>query len=102
MKDRYNTLEFYLWSDSQIVLYWINSNKQLQQFVANRVNSIKVLFPASTWHYCPTHENPAEILIRGLTTQQMLLSSLWHGGPLASLFNSSNLSNTIRSNIRKL
>ncbi len=68
VKDRYDTLELYLWSDSQIVLYWINSNKQLKQFVANRVNSIKDLFPPS-------------ILTRGLTTQQMLSSSLWHNGP---------------------
>ena len=81
MNSRYDTLEVYLWSDSQIVLYWINSNKQLKQFVTNRVNSIKELFPPSTWHYCPTHENPADILTRGFTTQQMQSSSLWQNGP---------------------
>ncbi len=30
IKDRYDTLELYLWSDSQIVLYWFNSNNQLK------------------------------------------------------------------------
>ena len=69
-------LEVYLWSDRQIVLYWNNSDKQLKQFIANCVDSIKELFPPNTCHYCPTYENPEDILSRGLTTQQMLSSSL--------------------------
>ena len=81
MMDLYATLEVYLWSDSQIVLSWLRSNKQLKQFVANRVNSIRELFPPSIWHYCPTQENPADVLTRGLTNQQMLSSSLWKNGP---------------------
>jgi hypothetical protein len=44
IKNRYNALEVHLWSDSQIVLHWLSSNKQLKQFVANRVRSIKYLF----------------------------------------------------------
>ena len=81
MMDLYPTLEVYLWSDSQIVLSWLHSNKQLKQFIANRVNSIRELFPPSIWHYCPTQENPADVLTRGLTNQQMLSSSLWKNGP---------------------
>jgi len=27
----------YFWSDSQIVIYWIQSDKQLKRFKANRV-----------------------------------------------------------------
>ena len=81
MMDLYPTLEVYLWSDSQIVLSWLRSNKQLKQFVANRVNSIRELFPPSIWHYCPTQENPADVLTRGLTNQQMLSSSLWKNDP---------------------
>ena len=60
---------------------WLHSSKQLKQFIANRVNSIRDLFPASIWHYCPTQENPADILTHGLTTEQMLSSSLWKNGP---------------------
>ena len=65
MMDLYPMLEVYLWSDSQIVLSWLHSNKHLKQFVTNRVNSIRELFPPSIWHYCPTQENPADILTRG-------------------------------------
>ena len=81
MMDPYPTLEVYLWSHSQIVLSWLHSNKQLKPFVANRVNSIRELFPASIWHYCPTQENPADILTRGLTNQQMFSSLLWKNDP---------------------
>ena len=34
IKSQYDMLEVYLWSNSQIVLYWINSDKQLKQFMA--------------------------------------------------------------------
>ena len=30
IKNRYNVLEVHLWSDSQIVLHWLSSNKQLK------------------------------------------------------------------------
>ena len=44
IKSQYDTIEVHLWSDSQIVLYWINSDKQLiKQFIANRVDSIKAV-----------------------------------------------------------
>ena len=44
-------------------------------------NSIRELFPLSIWQYCPTQENPAGILTRGLTNQQTLTLSLWKNGP---------------------
>ena len=33
----YNNIPIYMWSDSQIVLYWIDSSKKLPQFVSHRV-----------------------------------------------------------------
>jgi hypothetical protein len=81
IKGRYESLQVHLWSDSQIVLHWLNSHKQLKQFVSNRVKSITDLFPSDYWRYCPTHENPADFLTRGLTTSQMHLSVLWNNGP---------------------
>ena len=70
-----------LWSDSQIVLHWIFSSKQLKPFVANRVKVICSLFPTSTWGYCQTKDNAADLLTRGIAPAQLQSSSLWAHGP---------------------
>ena len=57
-------------SDSQIVLHWISSNKLLKRFVANRVTEIRKLTTQNTWKYCPTELNPADLLTRGITSNQ--------------------------------
>ena len=66
LNTQYTDLEVILWTDSQIVLHWLNSNKDLQQFVRNRVQEIIHLFAASHWRYCPTKDNPADLLTRGI------------------------------------
>lgn len=33
------------------------------------------------WRYCPTSENPADLLTRGITVKQLKLSILWTTGP---------------------
>ena len=72
----------HLWSDSQIVLHWINSSKQLKPFiVSTRVSEIISAFPASCWQYCPSSDNPADPLTRGITSQQLVLSTTWKHGP---------------------
>ena len=70
-----------LWSDSQIVLKWISSTKPLKKFVANRVKEIKELIENSTWRYCPTEHNPADLLTRGLTAKHFVENTLWKHGP---------------------
>ena len=60
--------EFIYWSDSQIVLSWISSTKQLPQFVRTRVHKIKEITSSNTWRFCPTSMNPADLLTRGLDT----------------------------------
>ena len=71
LEQRYSTLEIYMWSDSEIVLHWLNSDKTLKQFVANRVQKIKQLVPATHWNYCPTKSNPADLLTRGINSKQL-------------------------------
>ena len=81
LSSRYPNLKVKIWSDSEIVLYWINSNRKLKQFVMHRINEMKGLFPVSTWNHCPTDQNPADLLTRGITTSQLQLSSLGNNGP---------------------
>jgi len=70
------------WGDSQIVLHWLASSKPLPQFVQHRVTEIKGAIPGAIWHFCPTAQNPADLLTRGVSFE--LLSSpgiLWWKGP---------------------
>ena len=55
----------YLWTDSQIVLYWLQSNKNLYAFVTHRVTEIYQLTYDATWSFCPTLDNPANLLTWG-------------------------------------
>ena len=76
----FSSLSIHMWSDSQIVLHWLNSGKPLPQFVANRKKEIKQLCPASCWHYCSTCDNPADLLTRGITSSQLQSSTIWLKG----------------------
>ena len=70
-----------LWSDSQIVLHWLKSTKLLKPFVNTRIQEVKKLTSISNWKYCPTTENPSDLLTRGITAHQLKISSLWKHGP---------------------
>lgn len=50
-------------------------------FVANRVGEIQSLTPPSSWHQCPGHENPADLVSRGVLGDQIVSSKLWMCGP---------------------
>ena len=76
----YSNISVHLWSDSQIVLCWIHSEKKLKQFVAHRVQEISQAFPITLWNYCPSRDNPADLLMRG-TSSAALSTSLWTNGP---------------------
>ena len=77
-------LSVFLWSDSQIVLHWIHhlkSSTQAKPFIANRIQEIKDSFPAEHWGFVPSSDNPADLLTRGLSIQQLQSSQLWLHGP---------------------
>ena len=79
-----NDTTIHLWSDSQITLHWIYDIKQTattKPFIANRVMEITQTFPASVWTYVPTDDNPADLLTRGISAEQLKSSQLWLYGP---------------------
>ena len=58
-------------------------------------------FPISMWSYTPSADNPADLLTRGVSTQQLLSSELWLHGPLW-LSNESNWPIWVPTNILHL
>ena len=69
------------WSDSQIVLYWFCSDKELKWFTENRVGEIRQLTNNASWRYCPSSDNPADLLTRGIQAQTLASFQLWKNGP---------------------
>jgi len=76
-----NILERHYWSDSMNTLYWIYSDKELKQFVANRVKKIRSLSSKTMWKYCPGLENPSDIASRGSSSAKLCSNLAWWEGP---------------------
>ncbi|XP_053968859.1 uncharacterized protein LOC128870282 [Anastrepha ludens] len=71
----------FLWTDSQIVLHWLELHSAtLSTFVGNRVSEIQDLTADVSWRHVPTKCNPADIVSRGCTALE-LSSSIWFSGP---------------------
>ena len=56
--------EITCWSDSTVVLYWLQGTETYKQFVANRVTKIQSHEDVG-WRYVPSGENPADMGSRG-------------------------------------
>jgi hypothetical protein len=78
----YEKLPVFLWSDSQIVLAWLNKHpSHWKTFVANRVSLIQTELPLATWSHVPTKENPADLATRGVKPIALANNNLWWHGP---------------------
>ena len=79
----------YLWSDSKIVLGYLNNDeRRFHTYVSNRLSQIHDISDKSQWHYVNTKLNPADLASRGIPSVQSLSQSIWFDGP-AFLWNSS-------------
>ena len=71
----------YFWTDSQIVLGYINNEeKRFHVFVTNRVSQIKNSTAKSQWHYVRSEDNPADLASRGMYPEELIKSD-WFSGP---------------------
>ncbi|KAF8783526.1 hypothetical protein HNY73_013677 [Argiope bruennichi] len=71
-----------LYSDSTIVLAWINTSLHLLKvFVSNRISRIQELTKEFSWHHVKTCKNPADIISRGMTPHHLMNNHLWWNGP---------------------
>ena len=60
------SIETWMWSGSKIVLSWLITEGTLKKCVADKIQAIKQATPKSKWNYCPTENNPADLLTRGI------------------------------------
>lgn len=71
----------YLWSDSQTVLRWIETEPRTRQiFVAHRLGEIAELTKVEEWRWVPTKMNPADCATRGDYMDQNAIK-MWLEGP---------------------
>ncbi|XP_069129210.1 uncharacterized protein [Argopecten irradians] len=69
------------WSDSQIVIHWLSSEKQQNKFIKNRRKEINDLTGSKHWRYVPTHCNSADLQTRGISAEEFQDNRLWFHGP---------------------
>lgn len=77
-------LQIYCWSDSQIVLQWLNkSSSTLKTYVANRVANIQTKSDNLNfkWNWISGNENPADLISRGTTIGELRGETKWWKGP---------------------
>jgi hypothetical protein len=73
--------ESYFWTDSRIVLGYIsNSQKRFPVYVSNRISKIRAHSSADQWHHVGGTHNPADIISRGSSADQ-LDRDMWFNGP---------------------
>ena len=72
----------HMWTDSQIVFHWIyKSHNHSKPFISHCVTEIIGAFPANSWSFTPSGDNPADLLTRGISAQQLFSLELWLHGP---------------------
>ncbi|XP_046749846.1 uncharacterized protein LOC124413362 [Diprion similis] len=72
----------YYWCDSTIVLAWIHGEPHLRKtFVANRVTEIQQLTSHEQWRHVRSEHNPADVISRGISPNQLNDLQLWWQGP---------------------
>ena len=71
----------YGWTDSIIVLHWLEGNPcYFKTYVGNRVSYIVDLIAPDCWGHVEGLENPADYASRGLTPSELLSHELWWSG----------------------
>ena len=77
-----NSLRYYCLSDSMVALSWIKADpSRWKAFVANRVVELQTLTSPDRWFHCSGVENPADLLTRGVTAEELIFLKVWLQGP---------------------
>ena len=71
----------YIWSDSKTALSWCSSYDKKEEFVSNRVRTIRENIPQAKLMYVESARNPADILTRKPKAEDLLENPQWWNGP---------------------
>lgn len=70
------------WTDSTIVLAWLNSHpSRWKTFVGNRVSEIVTTLESSQWSHVSSIQNPADCASRRVLPASLAENDLWFSGP---------------------
>lgn len=73
---------YYAWTESTIVLHWLRCTPNtLKTFVANRIATIAENTPTSIWAHVKSEDNPADLISRGISAEDLVRSKFWKHGP---------------------
>ena len=76
------TDESYLWTDSSIILTWIQGPpNNWKTSVSNTVAIIQEETSSAIWRHVPSQSNPADLISRGIEPTTLSTSTLWWKGP---------------------
>lgn len=82
LQDRLHINETLLFTDSSVVLAWLNTpSYTLKTFVANRVAKIVDNVPTECWYHVSGACNPADVCSRGALPSALLGMPEWLNGP---------------------
>ena len=101
---RSNRSVFTFWSDSCVVLDWIQNQKTLKSFVAHRDDEISRLLSSRSsapadWRCFPSNLNPADHGTRGLKSTD--ITEKWTKGRDFFDINRSPLANEAKQHVRR-
>ena len=75
-----STVTFY--SGSLDVIWWIRGHgRDFRPFVANRVGEIQMSSDPQQWQNVSTQQNPADMISRGISVEEIQNNALWLNGP---------------------
>ena len=70
------------WTDSITVMKYLkNESRRFHRFVSNKISFILNFTSSNDWFYVPTKMNPADIISRGSSPENLMNSELWNKGP---------------------
>ncbi|XP_047741410.1 uncharacterized protein LOC125179487 [Hyalella azteca] len=78
----FNYDDVFFWTDSTTVLGYIcNETKRFHRFVSNKISYIRSYSSPHQWKHVTSKLNPADLLSRGCTVEQLRENELWSSGP---------------------